>query len=186
MKAVSPMVLQQQDTLAPYSSVPKTKAISHQRQWPGESTGHGVDLVRWQRGLHACCYCHHCCLGLRHRTNRYCSLHFCTTWQAVFAEELNDANERASYFQARVAQLEVEAAAGAPPGGETMSTSRTSRPSNVKAMFSSAAGWVALGNLWSISGGDHEVRACLSVSQPTRSLHAHTTPSPLLSSMLPV
>lgn len=77
-------------------------------------------------------------------------------WQALFAEELNEANERASFFQARVAQLEADAAVGGPRGDTGVT-----RPSNVKAMLSSAAEWVALSNRWSISGGDHEVRACV-------------------------
>lgn len=76
--------------------------------------------------------------------------------QAVFAEELNEANERASFFQARVAQLEAEVAAGV--AGGTATEAAGSRSSNVKAMVSSAAGWVALGNRWSISGADHEKR----------------------------
>lgn len=78
--------------------------------------------------------------------------------QALFAEELNEANERASFFQARVAQLEAEAEAAV--GGPKVADTGGSRPSNVKAMLTSAADWVALSNRWSISGGDHEVRAC--------------------------
>ena len=77
--------------------------------------------------------------------------------QALFAEELNEANERASFFQARVAQLEAEAAVDGPKLVDT----NYSRPSNMKAMLSSAADWVAQNNRWSISGGAQEVRACV-------------------------
>ena len=77
--------------------------------------------------------------------------------QALFAEELNEANERANFFQARVAQLEAEAAVNGPNLVDT----DYGRPSNMKAMLSSAADWVAQSNRWSISGGGQEVRACV-------------------------
>ena len=79
--------------------------------------------------------------------------------QAIFAEELNEANERASFFQARVAQLEADSAVGGPTA-----VTGGNRPSNVKAMLSSAAEWVALSNRWSISGGNREVRACVTTA----------------------
>ena len=76
--------------------------------------------------------------------------------QALFAEELNEANERASFFQARVSQLEAELLqplANAP----TVADRKDDRSGNMKAMLSSAAKWVVTGNRWSVYGGDNEV-----------------------------
>ena len=49
MKAVSPTVLQQQETLAPYGTARMSKAGAKQRQTQRQdnSTVHGVDLVSW-------------------------------------------------------------------------------------------------------------------------------------------
>lgn len=50
MKAVSPTVVQQQESLAPYGRTRKTNASKEQRQTHRQGVPvHGVDLVSWHR-----------------------------------------------------------------------------------------------------------------------------------------